>query len=421
MGRAQVNVPLDIPDVRVLKQEINQRGELIITIESTKTGTNCRVCGKWAEKLHGKDDWVVVRHLPVFGHASYLRYRPKRYQCQNCEGKPTTTERLEWREGKSPHTVLYEEHLLVALIGSTIEDVSIKEQIGYAEVVGVLERRMDGKANWGNYASLEVLGIDEIALKKGHRNYVTIVTARLKSGLIMILGVLEDREKDTIIDFLRTIPKRLCDTIHTVCCDMYEGFSEAVREELKTTQIVVDRFHVTRHYHEAADDLRQQELKRLKKELSEKEYKLLKGNMWAFRKKPEGLSPEDHKVLKKLFKYAPTLKQAYDLRLQLTAIFDQLISKADAEQKIKDWIQSVKDSGLSCFDKFLNTLDNWWDEITNFFVARANSGFVEGLNNKIKVLKRRCYGIFNLTHLFQRISLDLDGYRLFGLLPQDVA
>ena len=95
MSRAQVSVPLNIPDVRVIKSEINPGGELIISVESTKPGTSCRVCGNWIEKLHGQDDWVILRHLPVFGRPSYLRYRPKRYQCQNCEGKPTTTQRLE--------------------------------------------------------------------------------------------------------------------------------------------------------------------------------------------------------------------------------------------------------------------------------------------------------------------------------------
>jgi len=62
----------------------------------------------------------------------------------------------------------------------------------------------------------------------------------------------------------------------------------------------------------------------------------------------------------------------------------------------------------------LTMLENWMDEITNYFLNRDRSGFVEGINTKIKVLKRRCYGIFNLGHLFQRLVLDLDGYRLFA-------
>jgi transposase len=59
-------------------------------------------------------------------------------------------------------------------------------------------------------------------------------------------------------------------------------------------------------------------------------------------------------------------------------------------------------------------MDNHLDEITNYFLDRRTSGFVEGFNNKIKVLKRRCYGLFNLNHLFQRLQLDLNGYQLFG-------
>jgi len=69
---------------------------------------------------------------------------------------------------------------------------------------------------------------------------------------------------------------------------------------------------------------------------------------------------------------------------------------------------------LRCFDRFLNTLGRWWQEIINYFVNRDSSGFVEGLNNKLRVLKRRCHRLFNLKHLFQRIFLDLEGYRLFA-------
>ena len=176
---------------------------------------------------------------------------------------------------------------------------------------------------------------------------------------------------------------------------------------------MVDRFHVTRHYHQGADDLRQQELHRLKKELPPEEYQLLKGSMWAFRKQPGDLRPEERRVLKKLWELAPKLKQAYDLREQLTAIFEQNLTKEVAKRKIQAWILQVQLSGLQCFDAFLKTLEHWWEEIMNYFIDRANSGFVEGLNNKLKVLKRRCYGIFNLKHLFQRIYLDLEGYRLF--------
>ena len=157
---------------------------------------------------------------------------------------------------------------------------------------------------------------------------------------------------------------------------MYEGYTEAVREELKTARIVVHRFHVARRYHQAADDLRQQEFKRLKRELPPEEYQFLKGSMWAFRKKPADLRPDERQVLKRVWGYAPDLKQAYRLREQLTAIFEQSMSKPAAKRKIQAWIQRVKKSGLRCFDEFLKTMDHWWEEITNYFVHRANSGFI---------------------------------------------
>jgi transposase len=421
MAKAQVTVPLDIPDVRVLKTEINPQGELIITIESSKVGTPCRICGRWIDKFHGHDEWVKLRHLPVFGRPSYLRYRPRRYQCLTCENHPTTTQRLDWQDSNSPHSFAYDEHLLLQLVGSTIEDVRIKERVGYDAVLGAMQRRISTEVDWSVYTKLDVLGLDEIALKKGHRDFVTIVTARLNGERVVVLGVLADREKATVVAFLRSIPQRLRQTIHSVCCDMYEGYSEAVKEELRATRIIVDRFHVTRHYHQAADELRQSELKRLKQELPKEEYQQLKGSMWAFRKSPQDLCPEEHQVLKQLWHHAPKLKQAYDLRQQLTDIFEQANSPAVGRRKIRAWINRVKQSGLNCFDDFLKTLEHWWVQITNYFVDRATSGFVEGLNNKLKVLKRRCYGILNRDHLFQRIFLDLEGYRLFGWQPPYMA
>jgi transposase len=255
--------------------------------------------------------------------------------------------------------------------------------------------------------------VDEIALKKGQGNYVTLVTGRCGNGEIMILGVLAGHEKAVVVEFLRSIPPRIVQSVRTVCCDLWEAYTEAVREEIPTARIVADRFHVARHYRDAADELRKQELHRLKKELSKEEYQKLNGSMRAFRKNAKDLNREERKTLQSFFEYSPTAKQAYDFREQLTAIFDSTISKEQAQTKIRCWMQRVRKSGLHCFAPFLKLLDTWWEEITNYFIQRENSGFVEGFNNKVKVLKRRCYGIFNLKHLFQRIFLDLHGYRLF--------
>lgn len=136
--------------------------------------------------------------------------------------------------------------------------------------------------------------------------------------------------------------------------------------------------------------------------------------MWAFRKRHDDLLPDERAVLDRLFALSPSLNVACTLREDLTAIFDTAPGKNRAKRLLRDWQARVRGTGLNCFDTFLDTLDRFWNEITNYFVDFQSSGFVEGLNNKLKVLKRRCYGLFNLGHLFQRIFLDLEGYRLFS-------
>jgi transposase len=90
------------------------------------------------------------------------------------------------------------------------------------------------------------------------------------------------------------------------------------------------------------------------------------------------------------------------------------LGKSRAKFQITNWLQRVRGSEVHGFNNFLKTLEQWMDEIANYFIDRQTSGFVEGLNNKIKVIKRRCYGILNVKHLFQRIHLDLSGYALFA-------
>jgi Transposase len=211
--------------------------------------------------------------------------------------------------------------------------------------------------NWAGIAEIEILGLDEIALKKGHRDYVTLVTGRLSDGEIMILGVVGGHEKAEVIEFLRLIPLRIVQTIQTVCCDLWEAYTEAARQELPTARIVADRFHVAKHYRQAADELRKQELHRLKKELSKEEYQKLNGSFRAFRKNAKDMNKAERKILKRFFEHSASAKQAYLLREQLTAIFNLNLSKKQAQSKIRCWVRKVQKSGLPCFDDFLKLLN----------------------------------------------------------------
>ena len=229
MSTAQISVPLDIPDVQILQTQITAHGEFMITVESTLTSARCRRCGRALRRFYGLDKWVTVRQLPILGRPVYLRYRPKRYRCEECDGHPTTTQQLTWHTPNSPHTTAYDQHLLLQLVNATVEDVSLKERLAYDRVLGVLERCIATKVDWNQYTDLNVLGLDEIALKKGHRDFVVIVSARLREGRLAILGVLANREKDTVQEFLAGIPAELAATIQTVCTDMYTAHGHKLR------------------------------------------------------------------------------------------------------------------------------------------------------------------------------------------------
>jgi transposase len=300
------------------------------------------------------------------------------------------------------------------LVHSTVQDTSIKEDIGYEAIMGIIDRYIERDINWEDVPRLEVIGLDEISLKKGHRDFVAIITGRIGTETV-ILGVLPDRKKATVKAFLSSIPQHVRQTIHSVCTDMYEGFVNAAKEVLgKRVKIVIDRFHVAKLYRSGVDSLRKRELKRLQQELSEEAYSQFKGAMWALRKSEEQLTDEDKDILVCLFAHSPSLKMAHEFCHDLTAIFETQLSKREGKRQMRKWMHKVRASKLHCFDSFLTTLENWLDDIANYFIARHTSGFVEGFNNKLKVIKRRCYGIVNVTHLFQRIQLDLYGHSLFA-------
>jgi len=368
-------IPLDIPDVEVEKMEIKQNGDIIITVRSTANGTKCNKCGSNIYKSHGYDKEIVLRHLSILGKKTFICIRPARFQCLYCDNNPTTTQKLSWYNPRSPHTKVYEEHVLLCLVSSTVEDVSIKESLGYEAVMGILNRHIGQKVDWSKIESLDVLGLDEISLKKGHKDFVTIVSGKIGTKTI-ILAVLEDRKKLTVQKFLETIPKRLRKKIVAVCSDMYDGFINAAKEILGKKVIVIDRFHVAKLYREGLNKLRKKELKRLKEELSEEAYKKLKGAMWALRKKNKDLSKEELEVLNRLFKYSPLLKLGYNLCNDLTDIFEKDISNIEGKCKINTWVKNVKKSGLDCFDSFVSTLAKHIDEITNYFINRHSSGFI---------------------------------------------
>ncbi len=407
-----VSVPFNLPNTKVIKSQVNEQGHLIIFIETTESGVDCHRCGKHITTFHALDREIKLRHLSMLEYTTYIVDQPRRYICDECDHHPTTTATPSWYRANSPHTHVYEQHVLLSLVNSTLSDVAIRETLTKEAVQGIVDRHIETGVNWNHIDFIGVLGMDEIALKKGYKHYVTLITARHK-GEICLLAVLDRRKKSTVKGFLKRIPSQLKKTVQAICVDMYSRYVNAAKEVFKKkTIIVVDRFHVAKLYRGELDQYRQKILKQLKQELSAAEYKKLKGAMHILRRNNECLTKEEKVILDTLFSHAPTLSEAYCLAIKLTQIFNTPLSKQKALIKIEAWIREVKKSKVPCFKTFIKTLKKYKQEITNYFIDRNSSGFVEGMNNKVKVLKRRCYGIFNLKHFFRRLHLDISGYRI---------
>src|SRR6266480_4659231 len=187
-----ISIPLDIPDVRVLQTEITKAGELILSVESTLTSMSCRRCGRTITARHGVDEPRLLRHLPILGRVVYLRIRPKRFRCPWCDDHPTTTQHLDWYDPNALHTKAYERHLILQLVNSTLTDVEAKEDVTADALVGILDRWIATTVDWDTLEPFATMGIDEIALLKGHRDFVAVISGKTEHGQLHLLAVLPD-------------------------------------------------------------------------------------------------------------------------------------------------------------------------------------------------------------------------------------
>lgn len=405
---------LNLSDITVIDIR-NPPNDRVVTIvvKSTRDILPCRLCGK-PTKGHGLGRTLRMRHLPILGKETYIEITPRRGRCEDCDDNPTTTEQLDWYTAKSKMTKPFEHHLLFELINSTVSDVSRKENVDYHTVANLIDCYIESEIDFSKIQALGILGLDEISMKKGYRDFVTLLTYRVDNK-VNILGVVDGRGKADIADFLRKIPSQLRDTIQAVCCDLYDGYMNACKELFKgKVPIVADRFNVRKLYRKSLINLRKSELARLKKELSDYDYAQLKPAIALLRKQKDYFTDEERSVVNNLFALSPKLKLAHQFSRDLSGIFDSYVTPAVAKEKMVEWIEAVTNSELKCFNNFIKTLTKYQEQIINYFIQRNSSGFVEGFNNKVKVLKRRCYGLSSGIKLFQRLILDTVGLLRFS-------
>ena len=407
-------LPLDIKTLKIIDQHIDYNGNITFDVESTSTETTCHKCGKQATKRYGHSYIMTFEHTSILDRRVFLRIKPVRYYCEHCNDGTTTTEKYDWVATGGKITQALEDYIMRQLIHSTIEDVTKKTGISYSTIENSMQYRIGTEVDWSSYSDLHTIGIDEISNRKGHQDYLAVVSVKNKKGKNSVIAVLDTRKKDDIKTFLESIPENLKKTVTSVCTDMYDGFVNAAAEVFGPRKMVVDRFHVAKLYRKPLDRLRIREMQRLKNELPKEEYQKLEGMMWIVRKQHECLTEADKSKLEFLYHHSPKLKKAHQYALKLTSIFNTHCSRKLALDKVSRWILMVEKSDVTCFNSFINTLKKYQTFILNYFKDRKNSGFVEGLNNKIKVAKRRCYGLLKTESFFQRLFLDLNGYELFS-------
>ena len=223
------------------------------------------------------------------------------------------------------------------------------------------------------------------------------------------LAVLPDRLKATVVAGRACIPAALRAQMTTVCTDMGEGYRTAVEDALPAAVIVIDRFHGVRHSRDAVDQLRTQDVQHRTQALPQATADDLKHPLWPFRKRSTDVDAAEQVRLDALPTYRPALRQAAPLREEVTTSFATARAKAAGLRRIRSWCQRGEQRGLAWFDAVLKLLDTWRDGSTKYFIDHQTRGFVEGVNNKRKVRKQRCYGMRNVGRLFQRLTLDREG------------
>lgn len=243
------------------------------------------------------------------------------------------------------------------------------------------------------------MNIDEIAQEKGHGNFVLVLSAPEEG---YVLDVLPDRERKTLEKWLDGLSPDMKKAIQTVNLDMWEPYTLAVKAKLPQVRIVVDRFHVMKNLNHGLT-LARREIQRM---ASEEVKEQLKGSRWALVKNEKDLNDKQRAKLETVYQVSPELKVCHQLKEQFRTIFETITDRAKARTALQHWIKRVRKQNVSALQAFLVTLDNWFDLILNYFLEHWTNAFAEGVNNKIKLIKRRAFGFSNFDHFRLRILVE---------------
>lgn len=365
---------------------------LVIELSARKNSRGqCCQCGRRCP-THDTQPSRLYQYVPLWNIPVYFAYAPRRV---DCKAHGIHVESVPWAEGKERLTKSYQLFLAswakrlswrdTARVFSTSWD-SVYRSIQWVVNYGLAHRDWDG---------VKQIGVDEIAVFKGHR-YLTCVY-QLDKGCRRLLWCGKDRTAKTLLRFFHEFGKARCAQLQFVCSDMWPAYLKVIKKKCVNALNILDRFHITKKFNEAVDEVRREEVKKLK---ADGEENVLAQGRWLLLKKPTNLTQKQTSKLSELLKVNLMSVKAYLMKEDFQRFWSYQ-SPAWADKFLEDWATRTMQSNLAPMKKVAKMLRSHKSLILNWFRAKGelSSGPVEGLNNKAKLTIRKAYGFKTLNCL----------------------
>ncbi|AJY68715.1 hypothetical protein RW64_20645 [Geobacter sulfurreducens] len=387
---------LDLPNVIVVGSLDCGDGHLhlVVALSDNADPPICSCCGAVHASVHSKGQ-MRVEDLPVHGRRVFL-YLEKR-KCR-CPDGGIHVEYLPWLQGRFTRRFAEQVNRLTAITTNTEAGwfLGLDDEVVYRLDRAILQEKADDLLL--PPPAPKAMSVDEVAWKKGHR-YVTNVVDIDKRAVIWN----HDKHGKIVLDaFYGTLTEKERAEIEVVACDGASGFLSSSRQYAENALIVLDHYHVKAYLSAALEDVRKQELAKAKKDKSQEELAGLlhcKQRFILLRNKP---SRKKTQVLKRLEQLNEPVYKAMLLKEQFATIYE-FREKKDAQPALRAWIGEALRSGLAPFRELALKLFRKRHYILNFFVRRITSAISEGINNKIKRLKRMAYGYRDVAYFLLKV------------------
>ena len=320
--------------------------------------------------------------LPIGGKKVLIRMKVQRYKFRDCDYDQQ--ERIPFATGSRSYTHRFAKYVVDLLSGMTLQDVSNHLGVSWDTVKEIHSTYLERHYSPPSLKGVENIGIDEFAVRKGHV-YKTIVVD-LDSGRVLYVG--DGKGADALTKFWRKV-KRKGIKIKHVATDLSAAFIASVMENCPEAVHVFDHFHVVKLMNEKLDDIRRK-VYSMEKDVNKR--KVLKGTRYLLLGNGADIFDKQHKSrLDNALAMNEPLSKAYYLKEQLRQIWMQPV-KSMGEDVFDDWVRQAEESEIPQLQKMAVTMRAYKTGILAWYDCHLSTGKVEGINNKIKVMKRNAYG-----------------------------